>query len=311
MIIKQPTIKPKFIIGGISLLILFLHSCQSPSNETDSEVVAKADVMTMKPLEKDTSTYREYEGITQFAKHIDIRAQSSGFISKSFLSAGQRVTPHQLLFTVKSRETTLLGSAFHNSKTFAHMEDSILSQSTLIINKVMVQQGDFVQVGDLLASGVNTESLHILMSVPVEMNTSNIENKTCQIILPDERKIKGKVGYSLPIADNTDQTNQFLITPEISQRLPENIHVKIEIQDQEIKDGIFIPKSAVYSNEELTKYWVMKVIHDSLALKIPIHRGYETDSLVQITNSNIGPTDNLIYRGGYGLADSSYVNVIQ
>lgn len=292
-------------------IILGANSCSNSAEETESETIVQSNVLVTYPIKKSISINNEFQGITQFTQHLQIRAQSTGIISKSFISAGQNVQKNAPLFIIKSREAVILNSSAKKNSLLANIADTILSFSSGIICQVVVQQGDFVQEGDQLAVSVASESLRIVVSVPLETSTTGYKGKTCKILLPNGNSLKGTLGESLPIANNLDQTNQILVYPESTQGLLENIHVRVILTDQELSNRMFVPKKSVYSNEELTKYWVMKVVHDSIALEIPVEIGIETDTLIEITNDVLQLTDTIIYKGGYGLSDSAFVNIIQ
>ena len=131
------------------------------------------------------------------------------------------------------------------------------------------------------------------------------------ILFPDGKILKGTIGAGLPVASNNDQTNQFLVYPESVYGLSENIHVRVRVKKLDIEGGIFVPKSSVYTNEELTKYWILKVVHDSIAVKVPVMPGIDLDSLVQLKNNTVRLTDAIVLKGGYALPDSSIVSVLQ
>ncbi|MBS2100966.1 efflux RND transporter periplasmic adaptor subunit [Carboxylicivirga linearis] len=294
----------------INFLLVFT-SCSQFNTDSDSETIIHCDVKTIHPRLKNIDLYREYQGITQFTGHIGIRAKSSGIICSSFVQPGEYVKENQPLFIIKSRESEVLRSSFHGDEVLSQIADTIYSSFEGIIDQVLIQSGDYVQEGDVLAKSVTKESLHVVVSVPVEEDINKIQNNSCSIILPDNRIVCGTIKTMLPIANYNDQTNQFLIYPESEQRWPENVHVKVRIKDKEINKGIFVPVSSVYSNEELTKYWILRVIKDSVAVKVPIQKGIEIDSLIQIISDNISLSDDIVLEGGYGLSDSSYVNIIQ
>jgi hypothetical protein len=54
----------------------------------------------------------------------------------------------------------------------------------------------------------------------------------------------------------------------------------------------------------------MKIVHDSLAVKIPVEKGIEDDSLVEIISPDLKTGDLLITEGAFGLPDSSIVKLI-
>jgi len=295
----------------ITVLTSVIFACNQSQQTEEAETIIHSDVMVTQPIEKDTSVFAEYQGVTQFTQHLQVRAQSTGIISKSLVSIGLRIEKNKPLFVIKSREASILNSSVHQDNVLINMADTAFSFSSGIIDQVLVQQGDFVQEGDLLASCVVENSMRILVSVPLEENITTFQNKTCSIVLPDGRNIKGIVGASMPVANINDQTNQFLVNPLSEYSLSENMHVRVQIKKQDIKNGIFVPKTSVYSNEELTHQWILKVINDSIAVKVSVTTGIEIDTLIQVAHSPFLLSDKIIFKGGYGLPDSALVKIIK
>ncbi len=299
----------RIIMPGI-IFFMFLAACNQ-SQETDEDTIVRSDVMVIYPVEKDTSVFKEYQGITQFTEHLQIRALSTGIISKSLVSVSSRIENNKPLFVIKSREASILSASTPQNSILSGMADTVFSFSSGIIDQVLVQQGDYVQEGDLLATCVKENSMRILVSVPLEENITNFHNKSCEIILPDNKILQGTIGASLPVVNINNQTNQFLVNPVSVNGLAENMYVVVRIKKQSVKNGMFIPKSSVYSNEELTDHWVCLVTQDTIVKTIPVNTGIEIDTLIQIINSPLHFNDQIIYKGGYGLSDSALVNIIQ
>ena len=76
-------------------------------------------------------------------------------------------------------------------------------------------------------------------------------------------------------------------------------------------ETLLVPKKALLTDETQTEFWVMKIEHDSLAIQVPVEIGLRNDSLVEIVSTGLAPEDIIILDGGYGLEDSSLVNIIR
>jgi hypothetical protein len=63
------------------------------------------------------------------------------------------------------------------------------------------------------------------------------------------------------------------------------------------------------TNEVLKDFWVMKIMNDSMAVKISIQKGIENDSLMEVISSDLSVGDRIITEGAYGLPDSSKVKI--
>ncbi|MDD4759623.1 MAG: hypothetical protein PHU66_02270, partial [Bacteroidaceae bacterium] len=62
-------------------------------------------------------------------------------------------------------------------------------------------------------------------------------------------------------------------------------------------------------NETQSNFWVMKLINDTVAVKISITKGIEDNKRVQIASGNLTSADRIIVTGNYGLSDTAYVRI--
>jgi hypothetical protein len=60
----------------------------------------------------------------------------------------------------------------------------------------------------------------------------------------------------------------------------------------------------------MENYWVMKLINDSTAIKVPVIQSTEADSVVEIISPIFSSTDRIIKSGNYGLPDTANVKIV-
>jgi hypothetical protein len=297
----------KFFIGA---LLLSLSGCKIQNREDESIIKPRSDVMVTCPVIKDAEFIEEFQGITRYIQTIEIRAHVTGIISKVNVSLADKISAKQSLFEIKPRETSLLESAHFSNEFIRSAADTVFAYSPGIINQISVQPGDFVQEGDLLASCVDQNSLRVVVSVPLEIDIAKIENQSCSILFPNGKILSGIIGARLPSANETDQTNAFLIKPDKIFFVPENIHVKVMVKTGNVENGVFLPFGAIYGNEEQSRFWIIKIYNDSIAIRLPVEKGIKVDSLIQVLGKGVSISDRFIYKGGYALSDSALVNII-
>ena len=172
-----------------------------------------------------------------------------------------------------------------------------------------MQVGDFVQAGEVLASCVRTNSMRIIVYIPVEQELAVEKMKDCLVTLPDGTTIDGRVAGKLTAAESQNQTQAYIIEPKKPITLAENINIKVQFTAEQIQNAVFVPESAVLGNEEQTRFWVMKLMNDSICLKVAVEKGLKTDSLVQLIGSNLTISDLVVSECAYGLPDSARVQV--
>ena len=56
---------------------------------------------------------------------------------------------------------------------------------------------------------------------------------------------------------------------------------------QQVSNTTLLSKPAVLSNEEQTEFWVMKLLNDSVAVKMDIKKGIESGDKIQIISTAI------------------------
>ena len=111
------------------------------------------------------------------------------------------------------------------------------------------------------------------------------------------------------MADSTTQSQPYVVTLPSSLMLSAGINLRIEYQAGEIHNGLFIPRSALLSNEEETEFWVMKIGNRNTAVKTPVTVGWQGKKVVQILSGNLTENDRIITEGAYGLPDGTKVQI--
>ncbi len=173
-----------------------------------------------------------------------------------------------------------------------------------------VTANDYVAEGDVLATVVQPKSLVIQVNVPYEYEDAIQIGSSCEIMLQNGEVLTAKVTGTLPTIDPVAQSQVFLIALP-NANLPENLNVQVRTIYKEDATAMTIPKTALQTNELLSEYWVMKVIHDSLALKQKVQPLLKNDALVQVKSEGLKINDLVITEGSYQMQDSTIVSIIK
>jgi hypothetical protein len=72
-----------------------------------------------------------------------------------------------------------------------------------------------------------------------------------------------------------------------------------------------LPKAAVLTNEMQNEWWVMQLINDSTAVRVPIRKGLEAGERVEIVSPRFSPIDRILRSGYFGLDDTARVIVLK
>jgi hypothetical protein len=217
-----------------------------------------------------------------------------------------------LLFILKTKEASALEkNQITDSSLFFKGLIKIKASKTGVISNIVHQKGDYVQEGDELAMLSEQNSLVFLLEVPFELDPYIKKNISCNILLTGNRTITGTISSNLPVMDMQSQTENFIVKPSTSEKLPENLIAKIKIIKTSKSKAFILPKPAILANETQTEFWVMQLINDSIAIKVPIKKGIELSDKVEILQPVFGSSDRILLTGNYGLSDTAKVTIQQ
>lgn len=288
--------------------LIILASCKGRKPGTEYEIRARTPVTVVEPGFKDIRETLEYPAITEFLVKSTIRSSITGTVEKVAVRQGDKVKKGALLFILKTREA----SALQNTERMDSIPGfngtvSIFSSNEGIVSTISHQAGDFIQEGDDLVMISDPGSLVFLLEVPYEFAELIEKNKSCALTLPDNTVIKGNISGKLPEMNIQNQTVRYIVNPQISESLPENLIASAVITKRIKKGAVVVPKAALLGNETLNEFWVMKVINDSTAIRISVSKGIETDNEVEIADPVFLPSDRVILTGNYGLPDTASI----
>lgn len=296
-------------LSQVAIACLFFAACTTSRPDSENQQEAKSDVEVISPIIRTTTNHVSFQGVTRFMQANDIRSQITGIVVKVNCAPAENISVRQALFIIQPQEAAALERSNFSDEIKKGMTDTIYSHLKGQIKSLNVQSGDFVQAGDILASCVRSSSMKIIAFVPVEQMAIIEKTKDCRIFLPDGTETDGMVSGKNPEAEAQNQTIAYIVEPKKAIALSENINLTVQFTTGQIQDALLVPVSAVMGNEEQTSFWVMKLTNDSTCIKIPVQKGSKTDSLVQISGTNLTPNDLIISEGAYGLSDSAKVQV--
>jgi multidrug efflux pump subunit AcrA (membrane-fusion protein) len=297
----------------LAFIVATLSSCNhsAKSNEGDDEnAKARTPVTVISISKEDISSTVTLNASSSFLKKSTLKSPVAGYIKEINVKIGEHVKTGQPVFTMQTKEA----AAYKNLK----LKDSTFNYSGMIhvransdgvVNNLPHVAGDYVQEGDELCSMAEQSSLVFLLEVPYEMHQYVEMNKLCTITLPDGRTIAAKIESKLSNMDSASQTERYVIRPSSAENIPENLLASILIVKTKKEKTVTLPKDAVLSNETQTEYWVMKIVNDSLAIKIPVHTGIRSDNKIEITEPAFTEKDRFVSSGSYGLPDSAFVTI--
>lgn len=294
---------------SISLIFILVLSCK---NKTDNSIGKKApiSVQVAEVQQHDIKEYLTFNGITQFQQKENIRSNVTGYISWMKYKIGDPIRTGQTFATIRTKEQDALKEAVKIDSTLSKFvkPQSIQSNATGVITILNVTTNDYLAEGDVLATVVQPKSLVVQVNVPYEYEDYVSIGSRCEIVLQNEESISAKITGTMPTIDPVAQSQSFLISMP-NEDLPENLNVQVRMVYREDVNAMTVPRTAVQTNELLTKYWVLKLTKDSMAIKHPVIPKLKNDSLVQIESNGLQLGDKVVTEGGYQMQDSTIVSI--
>ncbi|MEP6846804.1 MAG: efflux RND transporter periplasmic adaptor subunit [Panacibacter sp.] len=297
----------------------FLFFCGCGSTDADDAAATETAPETVTPVTVtnvsvgNMSETVEVNATSSFLLKTYVKATSNGYLQLVNAQLGKFVSKGQNLFVIKTKEAEALGNTINSLDSSLHFEGSIhiKSPGSGYISQLNYTAGDYVMDGEQLATITDTKSFVFLLDLPYELKPYLASNKTLKLNLPDGTVLDGTVQSALPTVDSIAQTQRYIIRVNTSQLIPENLIAKVSLVKTSKLNTVSLPKAAVLSDEVQSEFWIMKMINDSTAVKVPVTKGMETKDKVEITAPQLSATDKILLTGNYGLADTAKVVVAQ
>ena len=297
------------IIMSVSLL-----SCKK-NNTADTEKVQpeakpKTEVSTAYP--SDTIQLNNEITLNATASYLlksDAKANSTGYITNMTVRLGDQVKRGAVLFGLQTKEARALGNTINKLDQSFRFNGvtSVVSPATGYVVMLNHQIGDYVQDGEILATITDASSFGFVVDVPYEY-LQLIKNKSSlSVKLPDGDNLPARVTKVMPSVDPISQTVKVLLQVS-NNNIPENLIGTVTFS-KSTAYGLTVPKMAILSDETQSSFWVMKMINDTTAVKVPIAKGAETDKYIQIKSGNLTTKDRVIISGNFGLSDTAFLKI--
>jgi biotin carboxyl carrier protein len=294
----------------VSAALIILNGCRNPAPVSEQTHHSVIPVTVSSPYTGPLTTYIDLNATSTFLFKAAVKSPITGYINNIPVNQGEIVDQDQLLCSIKTKEASALaGDSIANLK-FNGVID-VKAATGGIISSIEHSKGDFVSEGDQLCQIAIQNSYVFILDVPFELSQLVRLNTPCYIVLPDSQVVNGVIRSRLPLMSGSSQTERYIVRLADSKNLPENLSGKIRIVKQSVKYAISLPKSAILTDETMQNFWVMKLINDSLAVKVPVSTGISTDKYVQVTKPEFNSSDLFLSSGNYGLGDTVYVKVIK
>lgn len=295
-------------------LIFVLASCGSKTEtQTELNATPKTPVEVVSIGSGSINDELTLFGTTIYLKRNLVTAPIPAFITQVYVKLGDRVNKGDVLYVLQSKESRALGNEVtkidSTLKNFGII--NVTASATGIISTLDKQQsGDYVLEGTQLCTIAESNDLVFQVNVPYEFTHYTRTGNRCTIILPDNTEHTATFTKALAVMNVAAQTQTILAKSNENLFLPENMMVKVVISKGSQTKKQVLPKSCVLSDEMMKEFWVMKLINDSTAIKIPVTVGDKNSERIEIIAPQFSVEDKIISKGNYGLPDTALVTII-
>ena len=296
--------------------IILLAACHAksaaePAAEEAPEAITPVTVVNVGigPMQ----SFIDLNATSVFRQKWIVRSNLTGYLQNTTLQLNKMVGKGQTLFVVKTKEAQSIGNSINlldPSFKFSGV-NSIRSNGAGFVAEINHQPGDYVQDGEQLAVISDTKSFVFLLDLPYDMRRYLIGKTSVELTLPDGEKMNASIAGNLPSMDSVSQTQRVILKVNSSHPIPENLIAKVRLVKYLNEQSHHLPKAAVLADETQTNFWIMKMINDSLAVKVPVKKGIESEDNVEILSPVFSQQDKILVTGNYALADTAKVKVIQ
>ncbi|MBK9151013.1 MAG: HlyD family efflux transporter periplasmic adaptor subunit [Saprospiraceae bacterium] len=294
-------------------IALVLGSCASKTEtQTEQSTSPKTPVEVVSISNGSISDELTLFGTSFYLKRNLVTAPIPAFITEVSVSLGDKVNKGDVLYILQSKESRALGNDV--SKIDSTLKNfgiiKVVAPAAGIISTLDKQQpGDYVLEGAQLCTIAESSDLVFQVNVPYEFTQYAKTGNHCTIILPDNTQHAATFTRALTAMNISSQTQTILAKCNTNLFLPENMMVKVSIRKNSQSNLQMLPKSCVLSDEMMKEFWVMQLINDSTAIKIPVTIGNKNSEKIEILSPKFNITDKIISKGNYGLSDTALISI--
>ena len=292
-------------------LLLILASCKSGDSSVEEEITTKTPVTITGISNEPMQEFVELNATSSFLQKWIVNANATGYLQSANVQLNQYVNSGQQLYTIKTKEAQSIGNAVNildSSFKFTGV-NGVKANGSGFIAQINHQNGDYVLDGEQLAMITDTKSFVFLLDLPYELRPYLQHKKSLELVLPDGEKLIGNISGNMPTMDAVSQTQGIILKVNTSHALPENLIAKVKVVKSSSINANSLPRAAILTDETQSEFWVMQLLNDSTAVKVPVKKGIETSDKIEILAPLFIASDRILVTGNYGLGDTARVQI--
>ncbi len=294
----------------MGLMALLITRCGSPVEEGEQAVRSVTPVTISSPRTGKMAEYTELTATSSFLVKAVIKSPVTGYIEKCNFTPGDRAGKGQLLFQLRTKEAMALQGDSLAKSSFTGLI-KVKASIDGVISEIGHPAGDYVQEGDALCTIVLPESMVFLLDLPFELKSFVRESSDLILVLPGNQQVTAKVKTVLPSMSGASQTQRVVLQPLTQVNLPENLIARVRIVKSLRPSAVILPKECILSDEVMKEFWVMKLVNDTLAVKVAVKVGIMNADSAEVISPVFQNTERILSSGNYGVGDTAVVRILK
>ena len=202
-------------------------------------------------------------------------------------------------------------SKSHLAEVRARLERTrILAPDTALLNDLLVEEGEYVQVGTPLAELVDVDTVKAFVEVPerdISYFAAGLKAGVFINVKGEEKSLIGTIAFISKLADERTRSTRMEIILDNKEGLFQSGQiVRVRLTRQILQDAIFIPLQAVIPMEEGKAVYV---VNSSQAHRREVELGIIKGDRIQVTKG-LAQGDRLIIAGHRFISPNQEVNIV-
>jgi len=169
----NPNTKKTIFLLTLGIFIFVLSSCTKKQTEETEPQLKGVEVSAASPIKGRMTEYSDLNANTFFLYQEIIRGTFSGFVSKTYKNLGDNVIKGDLLFSIRTKESSAMDSASMGNQFNGLV--NIYAHSDGILTELSYHSGDYITETDKLALIVDPSSLRIVKEYDYILTGKNTE----------------------------------------------------------------------------------------------------------------------------------------
>jgi len=283
--------------------------CSNNQQSNSEDPVTVAQVQVTHVRHKTLADTLTVNGRVLEGQQFQVRAPVAGYVTKLYVHPGERVQAGQKMFSITTREQAAL--AKNPAGTSLPETSAIVVKAPVDgqISAISTGAGVYNAEGSSMATVNSRSNLYMEIYVPAQWGREVQPGDSAFVQWADGRVRWAKVGSRLAEADSASQSVKFMVTDISPRHLLPSERLTVQIPVNKVVDEQVLPRNAILTDESMSSWWVMKMVNDSTAVRIPVTPGITSGNWMAVPKPKFQMSDRILVQGNYGLADTARVKV--